>query len=79
MGLGNGTGSPEGDEGAIPVELSFSEVNTDLDFGSMVEVVGNPPSCQYGVVKWLGYYEDRSKPIVGLEMVSHHMQNLLYF
>lgn len=51
-----------------PIPLNPSEIDTDLDIGSMVEVLGNPPQCQYGVVKWLGYLKDRSKPIVGLEM-----------
>ena len=51
-----------------PIPLTASDIDTDLDIGSMVEVLGNPPQCQYGVVKWIGYLKDRSKPIVGLEM-----------
>ncbi len=66
-----GGASPVSDESIIPVQMNFTEVNSDLDYGSMVEVIGNPPTCQYGVVKWLGYYKDKNKPIVGLEMVSH--------
>ncbi len=51
-----------------PMPIDFSEVESDLELGSMVEVMGNPPHCKYGVVKWIGYLRDRSKPIVGLEM-----------
>lgn len=51
-----------------PTPLNASDLDSDLELGSMVEVLGNPPHCQYGVVKWLGYLKDRSKPIVGLEM-----------
>lgn len=32
----------------------------------MVEVLGNP--SYYGVIKWIGYTDDKSKPLAGLEM-----------
>ena len=53
----------------VPISLSPHEVQTDLDMGSMVEVLGNPEEFRYGVVRWMGYLRDRNKPMVGLEMV----------
>lgn len=44
----------------------------DLVVGSMVEVLlqGKPPL--YGVIKWIGTFDDQTnKVIAGLEMVSH--------
>lgn len=41
----------------------------DLEVGSMVEVMSNPPL--YGVIRWMGYLPDQKepvKPIAGLEM-----------
>ena len=53
-----------------PVALDPKDLETDLDFGSMVEVMDNPADCQYGVIRWIGYLRDKNKPIAGLEMVS---------
>ena len=65
----SGSGSPE-DSNLVPTAMTAAELGTELDLGSMVEVVGNPANCKYGVVRWLGRYKERNKPIVGLEMVS---------
>lgn len=51
-----------------PLPLESSEVDSELEVGSMVEVMGNLPSCQYGVIRWIGYLRDKNKPIAGLEM-----------
>ena len=51
-----------------PQELHPWEVEGDFEIGSLVEVTRNPPECRYGVIKWLGYITDGSKPFVGLEM-----------
>ena len=53
-----------------PISLDPVALKTDIDVGHMVEVVGYPPELRYGVVRWIGYYKDINKPIVGLEMVS---------
>jgi len=54
-----------------PVSLTAMELNTDLDIGSMVEVdIPGYATLQYGVIRWMGYFKDRLKPIVGIELVS---------
>ena len=50
--------------------MTAAELDTDLDIGSRVEIVGNPANCKYGVVRWLGRYKERKEPVVGLEMVG---------
>lgn len=58
-----GSGGRRGQESAIP------NADPDLEVGSMVEVMNNPPL--YGVIKWTGYLPDQKKPlkiIAGLEM-----------
>ena len=57
-----------------PKALDPSEIDGDLEIGSMVEVENNPENCRYGVIKWIGYLRDKHKPIAGLEMVSTHCQ-----
>ena len=52
--------------------LKPSEINFAFEIGSMVEVKDNPADCRFGVVRWLGYFNDRTKPLAGLEMVSVH-------
>ncbi|XP_033754126.1 ubiquitin carboxyl-terminal hydrolase CYLD-like [Pecten maximus] len=50
-------------------ELVIPDADPDLEVGSMVEVMNNPPL--YGVIKWTGYLPDQKKPlkpIAGLEM-----------
>lgn len=49
----------------------ISELSQHFSLGSVVEVIGNPAQCKYGVIRWMGYLQDKNKPIVGLEMVSH--------
>lgn len=53
-----------------PLPLDPHDLDTDLEYGSMVEVVGNPPECRYGVIRWVGYLRDKNKPIAGIELVS---------
>lgn len=50
--------------------LTGAEVGSEFELGSVVEVTGNPENCKYGVIRWIGYLKEKSKPIVGLEMVS---------
>ncbi|KAJ8303512.1 hypothetical protein KUTeg_019908 [Tegillarca granosa] len=48
---------------------SIPDADPDLEVGSMVEVMSNPPL--YGVVRWIGYLPDQKEPlkyIAGLEM-----------
>ena len=53
-----------------PQPLDPKEMKSEFEIGSMVEVTGiNPPNCQYGVIRWFGYLDDKAKPIAGLEMV----------
>lgn len=54
-----------------PISLDPATLKTEIDKGHMVEVVGFPPDLRYGVVRWIGYYKDINKPIVGLEMVRY--------
>lgn len=54
-----------------PNSRSLMPADPDLEVGSMVEVMSNPPL--YGVIRWMGYLPDQKepvKPIAGLEMVS---------
>ena len=49
---------------------SLPPPDPDLEVGSMVEVMANPPL--YGVIRWVGTLPDQKepiKPIAGLEMV----------
>lgn len=63
---GNNLTSP--DENLIPKTLSRMELDTDLDIGSMVEVeIGG--NIHYGVMKWLGFLNDKRKPLAGIELV----------
>lgn len=56
------------DENLIPKTLSRMELDTDLDIGSMVEVeIGG--NIHYGVMKWLGFLNDKRKPLTGIELV----------
>ena len=57
-------------KGAKLKELDPRDVNSEFDLGSVVEVDG-PMQCKYGVIRWLGYLQDKNKPIVGLEMVRY--------
>ena len=55
---------------ANPSSRSLINADPDLEVGSMVEVMSNPPL--YGVIRWMGYLPDQKdpvKPIAGLEMV----------
>ena len=54
----------------MPITLTPEEAKTDLELGSTVEVVGNPENFRYGVVRWIGYFDHKGKPLVGLEMVG---------
>ena len=54
----------------VPKPLDPAEAGTDLELNSMVEVSGNPEYCRYGIIRWIGYMREKSKPIAGLEMVS---------
>lgn len=50
---------------------SIPPADPDLEVGSMVEVMQNPPL--YGVIRWVGSLPDQkepTRPIAGLEMVS---------
>ncbi|XP_062592565.1 ubiquitin carboxyl-terminal hydrolase CYLD-like [Saccostrea cucullata] len=52
-----------------PSSRSLLPADPDLEVGSMVEVMSNPPL--YGVIRWMGYLPDQKepvKPIAGLEM-----------
>lgn len=52
-----------------PNSRSLMPADPDLEVGSMVEVMSNPPL--YGVIRWMGYLPDQKepvKPIAGLEM-----------
>ncbi|XP_048762223.2 ubiquitin carboxyl-terminal hydrolase CYLD-like [Ostrea edulis] len=52
-----------------PSSRSTVPADPDLEVGSMVEVMSNPPL--YGVIRWMGYLPDQKepvKPIAGLEM-----------
>ncbi|XP_078337442.1 ubiquitin carboxyl-terminal hydrolase CYLD-like isoform X3 [Crassostrea virginica] len=54
---------------ANPSSRSLINADPDLEVGSMVEVMSNPPL--YGVIRWMGYLPDQKdpvKPIAGLEM-----------
>ena len=53
-----------------PVSMTPQEANTDLEIGSTVEVEGNKDDFRYGVVRWIGHFGDKRKPLVGLEMVG---------
>ncbi|XP_060080817.1 ubiquitin carboxyl-terminal hydrolase CYLD-like [Ylistrum balloti] len=56
-------GRKRGQESIVP------NADPDLEVGSLVEVMNNPPL--YGVIKWTGFLPDQKKPlkkIAGLEM-----------
>ncbi|OWF38021.1 ubiquitin carboxyl-terminal hydrolase CYLD-like isoform X2 [Mizuhopecten yessoensis] len=58
-----------GSGGSKRGQESIPNADPDLEVGSMVEVMNNPPL--YGVIKWTGYLPDQKKPlkpIAGLEM-----------
>jgi len=52
-----------------PKSLSAGDLETDLDLGSVVEL-DLDGSVHYGVLRWIGYVQDRSQPIAGVELVS---------
>ena len=55
----------------LPQPLSEQEVDSDLTIGTMVEVSGIIQNvCPYGVIRWIGFLEDRTRPIAGVEMVG---------
>ena len=69
---GHSRSSPLPTRAESPIPVDPSILDTDLEIGSMVEVLSNPP--KYGVIRWIGYCPwvkpDPSKPIAGLEMVN---------
>ena len=48
-----------------------SPLKTDLDIGSMVEVLSKNQKPKYGVIRWLGFVPNSDKKIAGLELVSY--------
>ena len=62
----------------VPKSISGVEADTDLELNSTVEVCGNPEYCRYGIIRWIGYIRDKTKPIAGLEMVSMAIYRLRY-
>lgn len=55
----------------IPKPLKEDEIDSVLTIGTLVEVSGMVQNvCPYGVIRWIGYLEDKTKPIAGVEMVS---------
>ena len=48
-----------------------SPLKTDLDIGSMVEVLSKKQKPKYGVIRWLGFVPNSDKKIAGLELVSY--------
>ena len=53
----------------IPKALSKAELETDMEIGTMVEI-DISGVCQYGVIRWIGFLDDRNRPIAGIELVS---------
>ena len=45
-------------------------LKTDLDIGSMVEVLSKNQQPKYGLIRWLGFVPNSDKKIAGLELVS---------
>lgn len=54
-----------------PVSVSASELGTDLDIGSLVEVdISGAKQRHFGVIRWMGVLRDRDTPFVGVELVG---------
>ena len=59
------------DHQLIPTSLAASELGTDLDIGSVVQVdIPGSANKLFGVIRWMGILRDRDKPFVGVELVS---------
>jgi hypothetical protein len=59
---------------------SKEEIPKDLEIGSMVEVLDNPP--KFGVIRWIGTLPEANDPnrlIAGLEMVSGFLLLLIFY
>ncbi|CAD5117046.1 DgyrCDS5871 [Dimorphilus gyrociliatus] len=59
--------SDERGKTSSPKPLDPASLNTQLSYGSMVEV-NSEDGSHFGVARWFGYKEDINSPIVGLEM-----------
>ena len=60
-----------------PQLMGNSPIKTDLEIGSMVEVLSKNQKPKYGVIRWLGFVPNSDKKIAGLELVSRF--ELLYY
>lgn len=46
-------------------------LKTDLDIGSMVEVLSKRDKPTYGLIRWIGFLPNTDKKVAGLELVSY--------
>lgn len=54
----------------MPMAIDPARAGTDLEIGSMVEVdIPGSDTHQHGVIRWMGFLNDPSKVIVGVELV----------
>jgi hypothetical protein len=68
----HGTNSISTEAESQLVTVKPSDVGSEFELDSMVEVMKGPPECRYGVVRWMGHPKtDPKRLIAGLEMVGN--------
>jgi hypothetical protein len=50
--------------------MANTHMQSNLELGSMVEVLSKNQNARYGLIRWLGFVSNSDKKIAGLELVS---------
>ena len=52
-------------------QMPITSLQSDLEIGSMVEVLSKNQKPKYGVIRWIGFMPSTNKKVAGLELVSY--------
>lgn len=50
--------------------MANTHMQSDLELGSMVEVLSKNQNPRYGLIRWLGFVPNSDKKVAGVEFVS---------